>query len=114
MSDCIFCKLASGEIATDAVYQDDKVFAFRDLQPAAPVHILIIPREHIDNLLDAAPEDEELLGHILFVAGEIARQEGVAETGFRLVINCNEDAGQSVSHLHLHLLGGRKLKWPPG
>ena len=114
MSDCIFCKIAAGEIATDFVYQDDDVVAFRDITPQAPTHILIIPRRHIGTLLDATLESARLLGHMQYAAVEIARQEGLAERGFRLVTNCLEEAGQSVFHLHLHLLGGRRLSWPPG
>lgn len=114
MEDCLFCKLASGRIATDVIYSDEQVIAFRDAKPEAPVHVLIIPRRHIENILAAEDADEALLGHMLVVASRVARQEGVAESGFRLVINCNEDGGQSVGHLHIHLLGGRKLGWPPG
>ncbi|MDD3805208.1 MAG: histidine triad nucleotide-binding protein [bacterium] len=114
MEGCLFCKLASGEIATDMVYSDDLVVAFRDAAPAAPAHVLVIPRRHIENILAANEADEALLGHMLTVASRIARQEGIAESGFRLVINCNEDGGQSIDHLHIHLLGGRKLRWPPG
>jgi histidine triad (HIT) family protein len=111
---CLFCKLASGEIAAGTVYSDDRVVAFRDVAPAAPIHVLIIPRRHIENILAANKADEALLGHMLTAASRIARQEGIAESGFRLVINCNEDGGQSIDHLHIHLLGGRKLGWPPG
>lgn len=114
MEGCLFCNLASGRIATDVIYSDEQVIAFRDVKPEAPVHVLIIPRRHIENILAAEDADETLLGHMLVVASRVARQEGVAESGFRLVINCNEDGGQSVGHLHIHLLGGRKLGWPPG
>jgi histidine triad (HIT) family protein len=114
MSDCIFCKIAAGEIATDFVYQDDDVVAFHDITPQAPTHILIIPRRHISTLFDAALETAPLLGRMQYAAVEIARQAGLEERGFRLVTNCLEEAGQAVFHLHLHLLGGRRLSWPPG
>jgi len=114
MSDCIFCKIAAGDIAADFVYQDDDVVAFRDITPQAPTHILVIPRRHISTLLDTTPETDRLLGRMQLAAVEIARREGLAERGFRLVTNCLEEAGQSVFHLHLHLLGGRRLSWPPG
>ncbi|MFQ5349093.1 MAG: histidine triad nucleotide-binding protein [Thermoanaerobaculia bacterium] len=114
MSDCIFCKIAAGEIAADLVYQDDDLVAFRDITPQAPTHILIIPRQHIGTLLEATSETAPLLGRMQHAAVEIARQEGLGERGFRLVTNCLEEAGQSVFHLHLHLLGGRRLGWPPG
>jgi histidine triad (HIT) family protein len=114
MSDCIFCKIAAGDIGADFVYQDDKVVAFRDITPQAPTHILIIPRQHISTLLDTTPETATLLGRMQHAAVEIARAEGLAERGFRLVTNCLEEAGQSVFHLHLHLLGGRRMAWPPG
>lgn len=114
MSDCIFCKIAAGEIPTDFVYQDDDVVAFRDITPQAPTHVLVIPRRHISTLLDTTPESAMLLGKMQRAAVEIARAEGLAERGFRLVTNCLEEAGQSVFHLHLHLLGGRRMGWPPG
>ena len=113
MSDCIFCKIAAGEIPTDFVYQDDDVVAFRDITPQAPTHVLIIPRHHVSTLLDVGAESA-LLGRMQHAAVQIARQEGLDERGFRLVVNCLEEAGQSVFHLHLHLLGGRRLGWPPG
>jgi histidine triad (HIT) family protein len=114
MSDCIFCKIAAGEIAADLVHQDDEVVAFRDITPQAPTHILVIPRRHIATLLDTTAEEISLLGRLQQTAVEIARSEGLEERGFRLVTNCLEEAGQSVFHLHLHLLGGRRLSWPPG
>lgn len=114
MSDCIFCKIAAGEIPADFVYQDDHVVAFRDITPQAPTHILVIPRRHVPTLLDTGPETAPLLGRMQHAAVEIARQEGLDRRGFRLVTNCLEEAGQSVFHLHLHLLGGRRLGWPPG
>ena len=111
---CIFCQIAAGEVASEIIYQDDQVVAFRDLNPQAPVHILIIPREHIANLDDAAADSSELLGHCALVAAEIARAEGFAESGYRLVTNVGPDGGQSVDHLHFHLLAGRRMHWPPG
>ena len=112
MSDCLFCKMASGEIKPDIVYQDEKVLAFRDINPQAPVHILIIPKKHVKTLNDL--DDSVLAGHLLKTAIELAQQEGLAEDGYRTVFNCNEDGGQEVFHLHLHLLGGRQMSWPPG
>ena len=114
MTDCIFCKIAAGDIAADFVYEDDRVVAFRDITPQAPTHILIIPRQHISTLLDTSAETAPLLGRMQHAAVVIARQEGLGDRGFRLVTNCLEEAGQSVFHLHLHLLGGRRLGWPPG
>ena len=113
-NDCIFCKIAAGDVAAQTVYEDDLAIAFRDANAQAPSHILIIPREHFDSLDDAARGDEPLLGHLLRLASKIANQLEIAESGFRTVINTGEDGGQSVSHLHLHLIGGRKLSWPPG
>ncbi|MBM7623148.1 histidine triad nucleotide-binding protein [Sporohalobacter salinus] len=114
MSDCIFCKIANHEMDSDIVYEDGKVIAFRDLEPQAPVHILIVPKEHIATTLDLTEKDNELIGHIYQVASEIAEEEDIAEDGFRVVNNCNESGGQTVFHLHFHLLGGRNLQWPPG
>ena len=114
MADCIFCKIASGQIPATVVYQDDDCVAFRDLGPQAPTHVLIVPRRHIATLDDLVPADAQLAGRIVLAAAHIARQEGVAEAGYRLVWNCNAAAGQSVFHLHLHLLGGRTFAWPPG
>ncbi len=108
MKDCIFCRIAAGEIPSDLVYEDDQVRVFRDIHPKAEVHLLMIPRKHIDSLADAAPEDEGLLGHMLRVAPAVARSAGL-QAGFRTVINTGADAGQEVFHLHLHLLGGGDL-----
>ncbi len=113
-SDCIFCQIAAGEIPAKIVHQDDELVAFHDVNPQAPTHILIIPRQHIATLLDADDGHSNLLGRLQLAAIEIARQQGLAESGFRLVTNCLEGAGQAVFHLHLHLLGGRRLGWPPG
>lgn len=112
--DCIFCKIAAKEIPVAAVYEDEHIIAFPDIQPQAPVHVLIIPKKHIANLLEQAPEDRELMGHILAAIPAIAAQVGVAEDGFRLVMNTKEQGGQTVNHLHCHLLGGRFMTWPPG
>jgi histidine triad (HIT) family protein len=111
--DCLFCKIAGGEIPADKVYEDDRVIAFRDISPQAPVHVLIVPRKHVAKLNDADEKDRELLGHILLKAKEIAAQEGV-DAGYRVVNNCGASAGQSVFHIHFHVLGGRSLGWPPG
>lgn len=109
-ADCIFCKIAAGELPSEIVYSDDQVVAFKDIRPVAPVHILIIPRKHISDLTAITEEDRELLGHIHLVAVEIARQMGLSERGFRIVNNCKEEGGQVVYHLHFHLLGGRQLR----
>ena len=114
MSDCLFCRIAAGDIPADLVYGDDEVVAFRDINPQAPVHILVIPRVHLSTLLDTGPEHTDLLGKMQQVAIDLARQEGLESDGFRLVFNCLENAGQSVFHIHLHLLGGRRMGWPPG
>ena len=114
MNDCIFCKIAAGEIPAEKVYEDDQVVGFRDLSPQAPTHVLLIPRRHIPTLNDLGPGDEPLIGHLYTVAAKLAAQEGLAERGYRTLINCNEEGGQTVFHLHLHLLGGRPMGWPPG
>ena len=113
-TDCIFCKIAAGEIPAKLVHEDDKCVAFHDLEPQAPTHMLIIPRQHIDSLNTASDNDEGLLGHLLYTAAEIARDNGFAENGFRVVINTNGDGGQTVFHLHVHLLAGRSFIFPPG
>jgi histidine triad (HIT) family protein len=110
---CLFCKIASGEIPSTAVYQDHRAYAFADINPRAPVHVLIVPREHIDSLAEASADEGALLGHLFWVAAEIARNKGLAK-GYRVVVNTGEDGGQTVDHLHLHLLGGRQMTWPPG
>ncbi len=114
MSDCLFCKMIAGEIPTDVVYQDEHVFAFRDINPQAPLHVLIVPRIHIATLNDLQPDHNQLVGHLFVAAKKIATDEGVADSGYRTVINCNAEAGQSVYHIHLHLLAGRQMHWPPG
>jgi histidine triad (HIT) family protein len=112
--DCLFCKIATGEIPATTLYQDDQVVAFRDINPQAPVHALVIPRRHIATLNDLQPTDAALLGHMMYTAQQLAVSEGIAEAGFRLAINTNRDGGQTVYHIHLHLLGGRAMHWPPG
>lgn len=109
MEDCIFCKIIGGDIPSKKVYEDDLVYAFCDIAPAAPVHILIVPKEHIKSLDAAKPEHQALLGHILLTAAKLAREQGVAEEGYRIVNNCGENAGQTVFHLHFHLLAGDKF-----
>ncbi len=112
--DCIFCKIAQGQIPAKLLYQDDQVIAFPDLNPKAPHHVLIIPRRHIPTLNDATADDTQLLGHLVQVARGLALQLGIAEEGYRILMNCNEGGGQAVFHIHLHLLGGRVMHWPPG
>ena len=113
MSDCIFCKIANKEIKSDIVYEDDRVVAFNDINPHAPVHVLVIPKKHIVGVAEARDEDAELIGHLQLVAAKLAEEKGGAE-GYRIVVNSGPLAGQSVMHLHYHLLGGRRLNWPPG
>ena len=112
--DCLFCKIIAGDIPSAKVYEDDKVYAFRDIEPQAPVHILIIPKEHIASANELTEENASLVGHVFAVAAKIAKEEGIAEGGYRIVNNCGEDGGQTVKHLHFHMLGGRSLAWPPG
>ena len=114
MVDCIFCKIGRKEIPAKLAYEDRQVVAFEDLNPQAPTHTLVIPKAHYATLDDVGPEQEALLGHLLVVATQIARDKGLADAGYRLVANCREGAGQSVFHIHLHLLGGRRFGWPPG
>lgn len=113
-NDCLFCRIAGGEIPAAVVHQDEHLVAFRDINPQAPVHVLLIPREHVSSLDAAGPEHAALLGHLLLTARALARAEGIAEDGYRAVLNVGADGGQTVHHLHLHLLGGRGLGWPPG
>jgi histidine triad (HIT) family protein len=112
--DCLFCRIIAGEIPADIVHKDDRSLAFRDINPQAPTHILVIPREHIESLDEAGQRDEATLGHLLRVAARLANQEGLSESGYRTVVNTGAGAGQSVFHLHLHVLGGRQMTWPPG
>ncbi|MEI8310266.1 MAG: histidine triad nucleotide-binding protein [Verrucomicrobiota bacterium] len=110
----LFEKIIAREIPADIVFEDDQCLAFRDISPRAPVHILVVPKRVIPRASDSLPDDEEVLGHLLVTAGRIARSEGVADSGFRLVINNGPDGGETVPHLHVHLLGGRAMDWPPG
>lgn len=111
---CLFCQIIEGTIPSTPCYQDDKVFAFHDLHPRAPTHVLIVPRKHIATVNDVMPEDASLIGHMVLTAKQLAHDYGFAEQGFRLVMNCNSWGGQTVFHVHLHLLGGRAMDWPPG
>jgi histidine triad (HIT) family protein len=114
MTDCIFCKIIKGDIPSTTVFRDEQLTAFRDINPAAPTHILIVPNRHIDGVDTLASEDEALVGHLVNMAGQIAAREGIAEGGYRLIINTGADAGQTVPHIHVHLLGGAPLKYPMG
>ncbi|HHY62908.1 MAG: histidine triad nucleotide-binding protein [Bacillota bacterium] len=114
MEECIFCRIARGEIDSSIVYEDENLVAFNDINPQAPMHVLIIPRMHVSSLLELGADGEQLVGKAHRVAGQIARERGYDRSGFRVVVNCGEDAGQSVPHLHFHVLGGRALGWPPG
>ena len=113
-ADCLFCKMVSGQIKPSTVYEDNDVLAFKDINPQAPVHVLVIPKKHIATLNDLDASHAELTGKLIKAAAHIAKESGVAESGYRTVMNCNADAGQSVFHIHLHLLGGRSMRWPPG
>ncbi|MBQ8391422.1 MAG: histidine triad nucleotide-binding protein [Clostridia bacterium] len=114
MMDCLFCKIINGDIPSTKVYEDELVYAFRDIEPQAPTHILIIPKEHIASANELTEENASVVGHVFAVAAKIAKEEGIAEGGYRIVNNCGEDGGQTVKHLHFHMLGGRSLAWPPG
>lgn len=111
---CLFCKIISGEIPSTKVFEDDQMIAFNDIGPKAPLHVLIVPRKHIETLNDLTPEDDALVGAMTRRAALIAKEKGYDASGFRTVFNCNADAGQAVFHIHLHLLAGRSLAWPPG
>ena len=111
---CLFCKIVAGEIPSDAVHEDDLVFAFNDINPVAPVHQLVVPKRHIGSAADLAEADAELLGRLFAVTGKLAADAGLPDTGYRVVTNVGADGGQSVDHLHFHLLGGRAMAWPPG
>mgnify|MGYP001206112972 FL=1 len=114
MDDCLFCKIVAGDIPADKVFENNNIYAFRDIDPKAPTHILIIPKEHISTTNDLDKSHKMLVGEIMLTAKEIAGQEGIADSGYRTVFNCNQDGGQAVYHIHLHLLGGRHMNWPPG
>lgn len=114
MSECLFCRIAAGEIPAKIVFNDEKVVAFEDIKPQAPTHIIIIPRKHIPTVLDLDEEDRELVGHMHIIANQIAAEKSLTQNGFRLVTNCKKSAGQEIFHLHIHMLGGRDFGWPPG
>ena len=114
MEECIFCEIAAKRMDSKIVYEDDKVVAFKDISPQAPVHILIIPKKHISGVTTLEEEDRELVGHMYIVSQQLAKDFSVYQCGFRLVVNSGPDAGQAVDHLHMHFLGGRTMKWPPG
>ena len=114
MTDCLFCKMVSGEIAPDKVFENDDVLAFRDINPQAPTHVLVVPKRHVATLDELDDESAGLVGKMVLAAAEVARREGFAEQGYRTIMNCNADGGQTVFHIHLHLLGGRAMGWPPG
>ena len=114
MADCLFCKIRDGVIPGDKVYEDDDVIAFRDVNPQAPTHILVIPRKHIATINDLDIGDAAVTGKMVLAAKKIAAEEGIDQDGYRLVLNCNEGAGQTVFHIHMHLIGGRTMNWPPG
>ena len=112
--ECIFCKIAAKEVSATVIYEDEHIIAFPDINPVAPVHVVVIPKKHIANLLELASDDIPLMGHVLSIIPKIADQLGLAEDGFRLVVNTKDNGGQTVNHLHWHMLGGRIMTWPPG
>ncbi|KAF0193099.1 MAG: Hit-like protein involved in cell-cycle regulation [Gammaproteobacteria bacterium] len=114
MSDCLFCKMVAGSIKPDIVYEDADVLAFRDINPQAPTHVLVIPKDHIATINDIAPDHDALVGKLFLAAKKVADIDGIATSGYRVVMNCNRHAGQEVYHIHLHVLGGRQMSWPPG
>ena len=114
MPDCLFCRISTGEIPASIVYQDEQMVAFKDITPQAPTHILVIPRRHIATLNDLVPEDDGLVGEMTRRAAAIAKEQGLADRGYRVLFNCNAEAGQTVFHIHMHLVGGRRMGWPPG
>jgi histidine triad (HIT) family protein len=114
VADCLFCGIVKGEIPSEKVYEDDRVLAFKDINPVAPVHILLIPKEHHSDVIEAADRDPVVLGHLFTVASKLAKELGLSEKGFRVVNNYGKEGGQTVFHLHFHLIGGRQLTWPPG
>ncbi|HEX9592143.1 MAG TPA: histidine triad nucleotide-binding protein [bacterium] len=114
MADCLFCKIASGEVPAEHVYEDTEFVAFEDINPQAPTHVLVVPRRHVATLNDAGLGERDMLGGLVAVGSEVAKKLGYEKSGYRLVLNCNADAGQTVFHVHLHLLAGRIMRWPPG
>lgn len=113
MTDCLFCNIIKGKIPSTLIYEDDKVIAFNDINPQAPVHYLVIPKEHIDSLDSINEYNKDLMGHIIFVASKLAKEQGLS-SGYRIINNCGVDGGQTVDHIHFHILGKRKMLWPPG
>ncbi len=114
MSECLFCRVIAKQVPAKIIYEDEKAVAFEDINPQAPVHVLVVPRRHIATTLDIGDDDKALIGHLFRVAAEIAKKKAISGSGFRLVMNTNAEAGQSIFHIHLHLLGGRPMHWPPG
>lgn len=114
MSGCLFCKIINGEISSKKVYEDDKVYAFEDVNPQAPIHFLVVPKEHISSALELNDSNKDVVGHVFTVVSEIAAKMGFDKNGFRIVNNCGKDGGQTVGHLHFHVLAGRNIGWPPG
>ena len=114
MSECLFCKIRDGKINSRKVFEDEQVFAFEDIYPQAPTHILVVPKQHIASVNEVTETNKAVIGHMFYVANQIARERSVSESGYRLVINTNSDAGQTVFHIHLHVMGGRPFQWPPG
>jgi histidine triad (HIT) family protein len=114
MPACLFCKIANGEIESEIAYTDDQVVAFEDVNPQAPVHTLVIPKKHISTVNDLNESDNELMGHMLSIGKKLAKEKGISDKGYRMILNTNREAGQSVFHIHLHLMGGRPMGWPPG
>ncbi len=114
MDDCLFCRIAAGTVPATIVHRDEETIAFRDINPRAPFHVLVVPRKHLATMNDLGPEDERMTGHLFRVAASLVREAGYAERGWRAVMNANADAGQTVFHLHLHVLAGRAMTWPPG
>ena len=111
---CIFCKIVAGEIPADILYQDDDVMCFRDVAPQAPTHLLVIPKKHIGSIVELEQSDTDIAGKILVTATKMAKQDGVSESGYRVAMNCGDEGGQTVGHIHMHVLGGRQMGWPPG
>ncbi|MBQ4526743.1 MAG: histidine triad nucleotide-binding protein [Clostridia bacterium] len=114
MTDCLFCKIINGEIPSSKVYEDEKVYAFNDIDPQAPVHFLVVPKEHIASALEITEENADIPGHVFMVVAKLAKEMGFADDGYRIVNNCGKDGGQTVGHLHFHVLAGRNIGWPPG
>ena len=114
MENCIFCKIVNGDIPSNKVYEDDKVYAFHDISPEAPTHFLVIPKDHITSANEINEQNSEIIAHIFVVINKIVRELGINDTGYRIVNNCGKDGGQTVGHMHFHVLGGRNLQWPPG